>query len=1287
MRPLVPIFIIERFKKNEKRGSFCSTTLFVDISGFTPLTEQLMQQGTEGAEILSDILDQIFEPLVELIYAQGGIIPHFAGDAFTAIFEGEKTNIVATIASEIKLKFDKKPFIQTKFGRFKINVRIGLSYGLVEWGILGNNLKTFYFKGSAVERATLAQMQAQPQQIVIDNWFKKIFNAQNFDLQCINENFSILNNISINAPLSILSSKSCIFLEEKLESIHQLTASDLAYFVPSHIIEQNVKGEFRDVVAMFISFANAREYADLGAISSIVLKEFESYGGYFKEIDFSEKDGVIVGFFGAPKSFENNTIRALECALAIQNELSLLQNKKPYLFRFGLASGMAFAGIVGGKERCQYAVVGDRVNLAARLMQNAAWGEILVNKNMLNARNFDFLEKGNVTYKGMTFETPTFQLLKKCSEEKTFFLGNMVGRDVELEKLFNFSGKILQNNAAIVANIYGEAGIGKSRLTYELRQNLEKTSNIFWANCPVDQILKKPFNPFVYFLKQYFHQNSEKTADENKVFFENEFENLLESIQKQSNTHNIMSVTASGARQEGRELMRTQSVLAALLGLTYPDSLWEQLDAKGRYDNILIAMSTLFISLSLSRPLVIELEDAHWMDDDSQLFLNHFIKKIAAHPILILTTSRYNDEGMKTHIFEDILLKEQPILSLEIDLNSFTKAHLNDFSAHILRGGIHPDFAETLWRTTNGNPFYAEQILDYFIENDLLQLVDNECFSEKIWQIKDPHVKISNSISAVLTARIDRLSTILKETVKAAAVIGREFELPILTEVMMAHDEYIRRNGNGKSALREQVKNAENGQIWLAMNKLRYIFKHSLLREAIYDMQLKTRLRELHEMIAKAIEKIYAEQLDDRFIDLAFHYGQADNEFKTNEYLKKAGDFARRNFQNQQALDLYDRLLKNTKNKAETIQTLVKKGEILLLIGQWEASEVCFREALNMVVSENLESFKGRVYNALGLLLMLKGHYFEAQNYLKKAAEFSEQVIDYQGIAKAYGNLGNLYFRQGEYEKAKDYYTQSIGISRENNLRSNAQIVSHLGLTYMNQGNYTEGVRCQEEELKICELQNDSVGMSNIYVNLGIVWSEKGDYENALDCLEKGLILSQKLGNKQLTSIAMGCVGNVWLQKGDFEKAQSYFEQDLKMAEEMGDKQGIAIACELIAKLHSVKGEFEEAIDYFEQSLTLSHALHYQKGIAKALHGMGEVYAFQCDYLKALECLEKAINISRKINNNLILGNCLTDKGNVLIRLGDITGARMLQNELKSTIDFSGSEKLFSYSKSFFSKI
>jgi predicted ATPase len=187
-----------------------------------------------------------------------------------------------------------------------------------------------------------------------------------------------------------------------------------------------------------------------------------------------------------------------------------------------------------------------------------------------------------------------------------------------------------------------------------------------------------------------------------------------------------------------------------------------------------------------------------------------------------------------------------------------------------------------------------------------LQVVDNQ------WTVKDKTVKISNSISAILTARIDRLSIILKETVKAAAVIGREFELPVLSEVILQHDEYVRRNGNGQVVLREQIQNAEKGQIWRAMNELRYIFRHSLLRETVYDMQMRTRLRELHFMIAKAIEKVYADSIEQRYVDLAFHYEQAEIKLKTNEYLKKAADFARRNFQNLQALEFYDRLLKNS---------------------------------------------------------------------------------------------------------------------------------------------------------------------------------------------------------------------------------------------------------------------------------------------------------------------------------------------------------------------------------------
>lgn len=1259
-----------------KKGTCVASTLFVDIKGFTPLTEKLLHYGTEGAEILSTILDEIFENLVAFVVEKNGIIPHFAGDAFTAIFIDDDGSVVLDTAINIQKFFKANHLFKTPFGNFDINVRLGLSYGIVEWGIVDAKRNAFYFKGAAIERATLAQKQALSGQIVYDKWLgEHLKNIDSLTFEAPND-FNILKNTDTLYPLSISPQNYDYTLHETLP-----------YSLVKNISTKNRsnKGEFREVIAVFMSFTNAFEFKELESIAQIVINEFQNFGGHFKEIDFSEREGVIVGLFGAPISYENNAHRALECVLAIKDNLSHLQAKYPYKIRIGMTSGVAYAGIIGSHLRNQYAAVGDRINLAARLMQNAEWGEILTDKSLAHYKSFEFEAKGNLHYKGISEEIETFQLIKKNLEEKPFFTGDLVGRQQELNKIHSFTSSFMSHKQGSIVLINGEAGIGKSRLTYEVRQALESQFSLFWAHCPVDQILKKSFNPFIYCLKQYFNQSVDNNGELNKTQFEDVFNTLLNKLSDSTENEQILKI----------ELARTQSILAALLGINYEDSLWEQLDAKGRYENTLAALEGFFTALAHIEPLILEIEDAHWLDRDSITFLNNFIKKIQDLPITILCTLRYDDEGNKVIFLETDLLKDNELPNLEIDLRNFSKADLKAFAENKLRGDIHSELLKTLWRTTNGNPFYAEQIMSYFVENDLLEPIAasevttiGSTEAHKEWNIIDKKIKISNSISGIMTARIDRLSYILKETVKTAAVIGREFELPILSEVMLLHEEYVRRNGNGKLVLQEQVQTAEKGQIWQAMNELRYIFRHSLLREAIYDMQLKTRLRELHAMIAQAIEKIYANQLEERYIDLAFHYEQAKNVPKTNEYLKKAGDHAKRNFQNQNALDLYDRLLYNLKNNKDSINILLKKGEILQIIGDWKQAEICFNQAYELADCNHELTLKARSQNALGQALMLRGDYIKSKEYLESAANNFKQIIDNQGIIKSYGYLGNLYFRQGEYEKAKEYYTKSIKMNRrKNNTYKNTLIVSHLGLTYMNQGNYTEGVRCQEEELKICESQNDLTGMSILYINMGIILSEKGDNDGALYYLEKGLELSQKLGNKQSVAIALGCIGNIWLQKSDFEKAKEYLQEDFKMTEELGDKQGIAIASELQARWHSAKGEFDEGIYFFKQSLNICRELKYQKGIAKALQGLGEIHAFNCDYLDALTCLDEAIMISKKIKNISILCYCLTDKGNVLLKLGDFLGAKKLQKEVEQSLNFSENKKLYNYCKHFLNKI
>jgi len=1231
VKNLIPHFIQNQHLKEHTHGHLTAYTLFVDLSGFTPLTEALMKQGNKGAEQLSNILNEIFEPLVHLVYAKGGYIPYFAGDAFTAIFPTDQKDIdarhIIVTAMQAREMFSQRQF---RFGDFTIGVKFGLSYGEVEWGIVGKKNKSFYFCGKPVDSCAACQVKAQDQDIVIDEAMSQQLTEESFYQKKIEEGFYKI--------WGLLPDKA-----GKLPAVNlpKLDAEVALTFLPQAVVDYNQEGEFRTVISVFISFEGIRSYKALNDFSTIVLEQINSFSGYFKEIDFGDKGGVMVGFFGAPVTFENNTGRALEFVATLREELRELQLLSGLRYRIGVTQGTAYTGIVGGKQRCQYAAVGNRVNLAARLMTHAGWGEVLVDEEMQKDTHFHFQHRGDIRYKGIKGDVPTFKLIGRNYETRTTYSGKMVGRDKEFQQLIDIVQPLFSEQNAGIAYVYGEAGIGKSRLMHELKSVLLGQQLVHWHTCQADQILKNPFNPFIYFLKNYFEQYPESTSIANIQHFELHYEQLLEELEK------LTRVEAASVR---RELVRTKSVLAALIGLNFQDSIWDLLDAKGRYQNTLSAIINLIVAESLLQPVIIEIEDAHWLDDNSRELLNEFIRQMGRYPILLLITSRYLDDGTKPEILNNRLVERMEMRVNEIDLNLLEPGAVRAFAVRHLGGDLQEEFFETLLRMSNSNPFYLQQILEYLTESNLLKKVEGK------WAIKDEDIKLSTSINAILTARIDRLSTLVKETVKAAAVIGREFEVPILSEVMKSQEEFLSNNGDASKLLKEQIKHAEKGQIWHAMNELRYIFKHSLMREAVYGMQLRTRLQQIHLHIAEAIERLYGDNLEERYFDLAFHYEQADVFDKTCDYLRKAADYARSNFQNQQALDYYEKLLAKlgaNKDGVSEIRTHLKKGKVLELIGNWEECQSAYEKALSLAKKSRDVLLLGRSNNSLGHLLLLKGDYQEANRFLHTAAGLFESIENATGKAKVYGDLGNLYFRQGQYDQAKEYFEQSLSFASQSSseLALNAQVAANLGLTHMNQGDYDEGIRCQRDQLLVCEKHNDKQGMASLYTNMGIVYFEKGDYDAALDSYQKGLELSEELGNKLLTSIAIGCIGSVYQQQGDYNRAMENFQRDLELCEELGDKQGTAIALGLIGELYSVEGHFKRAIEYLQKNLMLCEELGYQKGIAKAVNTLGDVFYYTKQYERSLHFYDRAIEVTRRINNKLVLGASLVEKGQVLLAM------------------------------------
>nr|WP_256534305.1 tetratricopeptide repeat protein [Lewinella sp. JB7] len=1232
------------------------------MSGFTPLTETLMQQGLTGAEQLSMILNEVFEPLVELVYRAGGIIPYFAGDAFTAVFPLELDRIHAMhllrTAERARQLFRDRG---NKFGnKFRIGIKAGIAAGTVNYGIVGQGLRAFYFRGPAIDQAAKCQTLAGEQEIIVSDFVQTLIEGGIvYTEEIATGAYRVLGDVSTVADVEV-----------QPLLLPDIDAETAVAFLPPEVVRYDQAGEFRTVVSCFLSFDAVRTHDELDRFATVVLDQVKDFGGYFKEVDYGDKGALMVIFFGAPVSYENNLTRAVEFALVIQQELEALSasTKRSFRFRMGMTVGTAFTGIVGGKERAQYACVGNRVNLAARIMSQADWKEVLVDEEIAANPQFRFIPKGKIRYKGIKEPEPTFSLEgRRQSIGKPSYGGKPIGRDREIAELMDFARPLYERQSAGIAYVQGEAGIGKSRLTYELRHRMNEVEPINWLLGSCDQILRKSFNPFIYMMQRLFRQSIDIGAEQNHRRFEFKINRLQLSLRRRNTPE---------ANELAEELMRTESVLAAQLGIVIPGSLWTQLDAQGRYQNTIDGIVNLITAECLLQPTVLELEDIHWIDNDSLAIVRELVRRTAERPLLILATARPDDDGNFPRLIDEGLRSQLELPVLSVEITGLTTQAVRELAETTLGNPISEPTLETLLRTTNSNPFYLEQILEYFRENELLHEKD-----DGLLHLSDESIKLSTSITSILTARIDRLSDMVRETVKAAAVIGREFDIPVLSEVMRM-DAGFNGTENVMKLLEEQIEVAERGQIWSAMNELRYIFRHSLLREAVYGMQLTTRLQQLHRQIAQAIEKLYGDNIEERYVDLAFHYENGGETEKTIEYLSKAASYARANYQNQQALDLYKRLVEKLSQRPKediTVNIYLNQGGIYEIVGRWEDAQIAYEEAQLIAKDSRDVVLLGRTNNALGQLHTLKGEYEVAMDYLKVAAGLFESVDDIFGIARAYSNMGNLFFRTNHYDRALTYYKKSLdsGLS-EAGTTTSAGTISHLGLTYMNLGSYDEAIAVIRDQIPRHEASNDNMGLATLHTNLGIVYFESGDYDLSLDHHRRGLRLARELGDRRLQAIGLGSLGNIKERQGKYEAALELYEQDLKMCYEIGDRQGIAVTEGLLGDINSVMGDFSKAIAHLDRCLSISSDLGYRKGVAKAVNTLGDIYYLQAKYDLSGQYYDQAIEIARTTNNRLVLGSSLYEKGLVLLADGQLEAVKKVEREaLEVAEDLGNPDVLF----------
>ena len=586
----------------------------------------------------------------------------------------------------------------------------------------------------------------------------------------------------------------------------------------------------------------------------LMMDAVHRYDGYVAQ---ALGDGIFA-LFGAPIAHEDHPQRALYAALRMQEEMrgysdqSRLKGGIPLQMRVGINTGEVVVRSIRKDDlHTDYVPVGHSTNLAARMEQIATPGSIVVSEytRKLTEGYFALKALGAAEIKGVEEPLNVYEVLgagplrTRLQVSARRGLTRFVGRHNEMEQLQTALEQAKAGHGQIVG-VLGEPGLGKSRLFYEFKLTSQSGCLVLEAFA-VSHGQNSPYLPLIELLKTYFQ--IDPTDDER--------------ARKEKINGKVITLD--------RSLEDTLPYLLSLLGIEDKPSSLQQMDAQIRRQRTFEALKKLFLRESLNQPLILVFEDLHWIDSETQGFLDTLTDSVASANLLLLVNYRpeYRHEwGQKTYY-------------TQLHLSPLGKREREELLTFLLGDDASLDSLKPrILDKTEGTPFFLEEVVQTLVEEGVLTGERGQYRQEQ--DRTDLHIPAT--VQGILASRIDRLAGAEKELLQQLSIIGRQFPASLVKQIVSQTEDEIYR-------LLSSLQTKEFVYAQPAFPEVEYVFKHALTQEVAYGTVLQEQRKAVHERTGQAIEVLHTDNVDDHYSELAHHYSRSDNTEKAVEYLSLAG--------------------------------------------------------------------------------------------------------------------------------------------------------------------------------------------------------------------------------------------------------------------------------------------------------------------------------------------------------------------------------------------------------------